>query len=288
MEREPTLGERLAARAAALRGRRAAVPGWSAALTPVLERLRALPDPERSPRLRAEVRVPPPGWERPEFTWPLTHPAPSPAPAHAGEGPAPVAGGPGEPIRGDLRERLAPDYEVARVRVHHDEHADQVAQAHGADAVTVGQDVYFRAGRFRPDEPEGFALLAHEVWHATEPGRTGGAAHRATAWGAAREERAALAHERTLLPDGLPSFATAPPAPKAPAVPTAPAASQAPAAIAARPMAARQDRHQETPAQALDPGALRQVIREVLRGELRDEASRQLRADLAIELERGA
>jgi hypothetical protein len=299
MDREPTLGERLAAQARALRARRTAVPGWTAALAPVLERGRALPAPDQSLRRRAEVRVPPPTWDPgpQEPAWPAPLPVAVPGPV-----PAPVQGGPA-PLRGDLRERLAPVVGpgAGRIGIHHDEHADRVAAAHGADAVTVGEEIYFRSGRFRPDQPEGFALLAHEAWHATEPGRTGGAAHRATALGAAEEERTALAHERGFLdgPASPPYRPSAPGAPYRAAPPPlspspvyapprragAPAAQPVPAA---RPMAAQPDRHQETPAQALDPSALRQAIREVLSVELRDEAARRLKADLAIELERGA
>ncbi|SDL95602.1 DUF4157 domain-containing protein [Nonomuraea jiangxiensis] len=288
MQGGPTLGERLAAQARALRARRRPVFGWTAALAPALARGGALPAPDRSPRRRVEVRLPPvhePGPQ--DLAWPRPPAAPPPAPA------AP------QPVRADLRERLAPVIGpgTERLRIHHGEHADRLAAAHGADAVTVGEEIYFRSGRFRPDQPEGFALLVHEAWHATEPGRPGGAAHRATAWGMAAEENAALSRERAFLdgPAGVPSPPIGaprpavppvhPPAGPAPARPVAvPGTPGAPSAPAARPMAARPDRHQETSAEVLDPGALRQVVREVLR----DEAARQIRADLAIELERGA
>lgn len=208
----------------------------------------------------------------------------------------------GRPLRGDLRERLAPVVGpgVDRVRIHDDENADRIAAAHGADAVTIGEE-FFLASR-GSTRPENLALLAHEVWHATEPGRSGGAPHRSTTAGAAEEERAALAVEYLYLDGGTGAPAARPPAPHhataawppTPAVPATPTPSPsahpgtAPAAPAARPMTARPDRHAEPPSQPPDPGALRDVVLEVLRGELRDQAARQLRADLAIELERGA
>jgi hypothetical protein len=40
----------------------------------------------------------------------------------------------------------------------------------GADAVTFGHDIYLRAGRFAPEQPEGLALLAHELTHVMQRG----------------------------------------------------------------------------------------------------------------------
>lgn len=71
---------------------------------------------------------------------------------------------------------LLPDEVHARVQrslgavlppigVHRDGPADTLAGAHQADAVTVGSDIYFRQGRYRPDDPAGFALLVHEATH---------------------------------------------------------------------------------------------------------------------------
>nr|BFD94114.1 hypothetical protein KitaXyl93_54740 [Kitasatospora sp. Xyl93] len=283
----------------------------------MLERERTLPVPEASPRRRSETYMPPVGDKAlQEVTWPApTNPASLQRPP----------GDRGRPLRGDLRERLVPMVGpgVDRVRIHDDEHADRVAAAYGADAVTIGEETFLASrGSTRP---ENIALLAHELWHATEPGRTGGAPHRSTTAGAAEEERAALAVEQLYL-DGVmgtpvaqppaPHHATSawPPTPSPSAHPgTAPAPHHAtsawpltppvsapptpspsahpgtaPAAPAARPMTARPDRHAELSSAALDPGALRDVVREVLHGELRDQAARQLRADLAIELERGA
>ncbi|WP_214102576.1 eCIS core domain-containing protein [Acrocarpospora catenulata] len=287
MDREQTLGERLAAQARALRARRTVVPGWLNALAPVLDREGALPVPEASPRHRVEARVPPVGYEQtPQWPgWPAAVPGPQ--------------GGRGRPLRGDLRERLTPvTGPVAdRVRIHDDEHAGRIAAAYGADAVTIGEEIFL--GSRASAGPEDLALLAHEVWHATEPGRTGGAPHRATSRGAAEEERVALAVEHMFL-DGVPGtpstvsypatpgWSPPPPTPPVSATPSQPAAPAPAAAPVAQPMAARPGRHAETPTAALDPGALRAMVQEVLRGELRDQAARQIRADLAIELERGA
>ncbi|WP_406253885.1 DUF4157 domain-containing protein [Streptomyces chartreusis] len=303
----PTVGERMAAQARALLSRRTTDPGWRAALAPVLARERSLPLPQTSPRRRTEVRVPPvgyepapvqPGWPDSVNTsapWPTSHPALAPDPPRRERG----------PLLGDLREQLAPvaGPDVHRVRIYDDEQAARIAAAHGADAVTLGEEIFL--GSPQSTRQERLALLAHEVWHATEPGRTGGAPHRATASGAAEEERTALAVEQEFLygpagvrVPGAPHHKTVgwpalplgptPPTPSTPqSTPPSPTGSVTGTA-AARPMTARPDRHSAPPSQALDPQALRDVVREVLRGELRDGAARQLRADLAIELERGA
>lgn len=44
-----------------------------------------------------------------------------------------------------------------------------LARAVGADAVTVGADIFFRAGSYRPDQPAGLWLLGHEVGHVVDP-----------------------------------------------------------------------------------------------------------------------
>ncbi|TKK89552.1 DUF4157 domain-containing protein [Herbidospora galbida] len=283
-----TLGERLAGRARELRGRRTVVPAWLPALAPMLDRARSLPMPDDSPRRRVEARVAAVDRPRPAPEWPA-----------------------GMPLRGDLRERLVPVVGPAidRVRVHTGERAGQVAAAHHAEAVTIGTEIFLgpQAG------PDDVALLAHEVWHATEPARGGGAGHRSTERGVAEEELLALAVEHRFL-DGPPSVRGRSPGAAPPPVPSSPSGvpvpfrsagpplppgppgqpvSSGPAPIAAvgpagQPMAARPGRHPETPTAALDPGALHAMVREVVRGELLDQATRRLRADLSIELERGA
>ncbi|MFD8498399.1 DUF4157 domain-containing protein [Amycolatopsis sp. NPDC059657] len=104
---------------------------------------------------------------------------------------------PGRPVPADVRARLrkvsGPGADV--LRVHADPAADAVAREHRADAVTTGADVYFREGRFQPDEPAGFGLLAHETTHVSTHLEPGGAAHRATAGGIAAEEDLAVSRE---------------------------------------------------------------------------------------------
>lgn len=61
-----------------------------------------------------------------------------------------------------------------RVRIHAGAQAAQAARAVHAQAYTVGQDIFFAAGRYNPHSGEGQRLLAHELTHAVQ--QSGGAA----------------------------------------------------------------------------------------------------------------
>jgi outer membrane protein OmpA-like peptidoglycan-associated protein len=61
------------------------------------------------------------------------------------------------------------------VRVHADSHAAGLARSIGANALTIGSEIYFAEGRYRPGTPEGDALIAHEATHAVQHGSAGDA-----------------------------------------------------------------------------------------------------------------
>jgi hypothetical protein len=209
----------------------------------------------------------------------------------------------GRALPADVTARLRPlvGDGVAAVRVHDDDAADARARAHRADAVSVGADVYFRAGQLRPREPRGFALLAHEATHVVERLRPGASSRRSTAGGVDDEERLALTREASALapPAGVPGppsgFAPVPAIPAGPApmslatpVPGAmPAPAQAPvpnsvassgsppASPLGRPMTAASDRVVGLPAAAgIDVEALKAGLLRDLIGQLRDEFER--------------
>lgn len=71
------------------------------------------------------------------------------------------------------------------VRVHTDARAGAVAGQLNAVALTVGTDIAFAPGAYRPGTPEGDALLAHELAHVVQQR---GAASDATAAGFASDE----------------------------------------------------------------------------------------------------
>ncbi|SNS15266.1 protein of unknown function [Geodermatophilus saharensis] len=305
-DRPPTLGELLDARA-----RRAAVrllPAlpWAAPLRVLHAHLAALAPPNgRFDRI--EVR---PGQALPRPEHPGRHvpapPAPGPAPAPpAHDGAAPE----GRPLPPDVRGRLgdvladgptanggagAVRGEVGRaaagaLRVHDDEAADRLARAHRADAVTVGRDVAFRRGRYRPRDDAGFALLVHEATHVLALLEPGAAWQRATSGGRRDEEARAQEGERAGLAaarlpavtprTGRPAPPPTTPNPAAypgPAPHLAHAAHPAPAAPpAAHPMTAVQGRD-VAPASAAAPdlAALRNGLIEELMRRLRTEFER--------------
>jgi outer membrane protein OmpA-like peptidoglycan-associated protein len=78
-----------------------------------------------------------------------------------------VLGRPGRPLdaraAGSMAARLGHDF--GRVRIHTDARAAESARAVAAKAYTVGLDVVFGAGRYRPGTPAGDRLLAHELAH---------------------------------------------------------------------------------------------------------------------------
>ena len=55
--------------------------------------------------------------------------------------------------------------EFGHVRIHTDREAAAAAVALGADAFTLGPDIFFAAGRYAPETPRGQRLLAHELTH---------------------------------------------------------------------------------------------------------------------------
>jgi hypothetical protein len=54
------------------------------------------------------------------------------------------------------------------VRVHTDEHAAALTRAVSARAFTVGSDIFFSSGEYRPDSPAGAELIAHEAAHVAQ------------------------------------------------------------------------------------------------------------------------
>ncbi|MFD4227733.1 DUF4157 domain-containing protein [Streptomyces sp. NPDC058545] len=81
-----------------------------------------------------------------------------------------IVSGAGQPldpsVRRDLEERLGHDF--SRVRLHTDRDAGTLTELLGADAVAVGQDIFFREGAYRPGTADGQRLLAHELLHTVQ------------------------------------------------------------------------------------------------------------------------
>ncbi|MET9685638.1 eCIS core domain-containing protein [Streptomyces coeruleorubidus] len=78
-----------------------------------------------------------------------------------------IVSGAGQPldagVRRELEEQLGHD--LGSVRLHTDRDARALTGMLGADAVAVGQDIFFGEGRYQPGTEQGRALLAHELLH---------------------------------------------------------------------------------------------------------------------------
>lgn len=77
------------------------------------------------------------------------------------------SGGSGTEMPTRLRLFMEPRFgaDFAAVRLHVGDHAAALAGRLGAQAFTVGRDIYFGKGQFQPDSPAGRELIAHELTH---------------------------------------------------------------------------------------------------------------------------
>jgi Domain of unknown function (DUF4157) len=91
--------------------------------------------------------------------------------------------GAGQPLEGGVRTRMegAFGHDFSAVRVHTGAHAASMSDRLGARAFTVGTNVAFAAGEYKPGSLVGDALLAHELAHVVQQGSSGGPAAEETA-----------------------------------------------------------------------------------------------------------
>lgn len=112
--------------------------------------------PAATPRLRHDA---PPAHGVPRY---LSHPEPP------GERQAERAEQQSAPLPDVTAIGTSLGVDASRVRLHHDDHAQQAAQREGARAFTHGNDVYFNRGEFNPSTPAGRALIGHEMAHVAQ------------------------------------------------------------------------------------------------------------------------
>ena len=81
----------------------------------------------------------------------------------------------GEPIPPHIRTALEAELgaDFSDVRIHTDSHAFRAASAIGAQAFTMGRDVFFNGGQYNPNTAEGKHLLSHELTHVVQQGGQG-------------------------------------------------------------------------------------------------------------------
>jgi len=72
------------------------------------------------------------------------------------------------PVSRFMSSRLG--YDFSRVRIHQDAPAARAARAFGARAFTLGPDVFFDSGEYRPGTQSGRETLAHELTHVIQQG----------------------------------------------------------------------------------------------------------------------
>lgn len=75
--------------------------------------------------------------------------------------------GKGENLSGETKGKVegALGENLSGVKIHTGSEANEIAQDHNARALTVGQDIAFANGEYKPGTPEGDALLLHELHH---------------------------------------------------------------------------------------------------------------------------
>lgn len=78
----------------------------------------------------------------------------------------------GEPLSVSARAFFEPRFgsDFSGVRIHNDGAAHLFARDLGAEAATIGRDIYFAPGRLAPDTSAGCRLLAHELAHVVQRG----------------------------------------------------------------------------------------------------------------------
>ena len=107
--------------------------------------------------------------------------------------------GGGSALDPDVRTRMGPALgdSLSDVRVHDDAAADTLARSVAARAFTVGADVFFAQGEYRPGTATGEQLLAHELTHVVQQrgGSQGGPLRVTTPGGSDEAEAEAMADE---------------------------------------------------------------------------------------------
>lgn len=78
--------------------------------------------------------------------------------------------GPGQPLDGGIRSRLGSAFgqDFSHVRIHTYANASQLSDSLNARAFTIGKDIAFASGEYRPGTLIGDALIAHELAHTVQ------------------------------------------------------------------------------------------------------------------------
>lgn len=180
--------------------------------------------------------------------------------------PAPQLAGPGRPLPAALRSEMEGRFgaELGGVRIHDGAAAARMADQVDARAFSVGQDLVFGAGQFRPNDASGRGLIAHELVHTLQQRHAEGplavaSSAKEMARLEAEAEAAALALATGRRPEirartGRPVLLRAAKNTAAPPPVPGPAPASAPGPTTAPQAAARQPAATAGPALKLPPG----------------------------------
>ena len=102
-------------------------------------------------------------------------PARARTPARTPETSAPSTGGARLPEPTEQRASRFLEHDFAQVRIHADAEAQRLTDELDARAATIGRDIYFASGEYRPGTLDGERLIGHELAHVIqqEGGQTG-------------------------------------------------------------------------------------------------------------------
>lgn len=97
------------------------------------------------------------------------------APSVKGTGVIEEINGYGQPLSLSIRAFFEPRFgvDLHHVHVHANDRSDRAAQSINAVAFTLGSEIFFRNGEYRPETLEGRGLIAHELTHVIQQHSTG-------------------------------------------------------------------------------------------------------------------
>src|SRR5688500_18602228 len=107
------------------------------------------------------------------------------------------------------------DFDFGNVRIHADASAAKLSNQLGADAMTIGSDLFFAESLFSPESVEGQHLLAHELTHVVQNAKapSGGLTFLSEAGSAAESEASNVADRamagESVTPTAAPAAAVA-------------------------------------------------------------------------------
>jgi len=99
----------------------------------------------------------------------------------ASAGPAKIPESGGVPLGQETRSKLEPKLgaDLSSVRIHTGGESQAAATHYGARALTVGNDIHFNSGEFKPGTKEGDRLIGHELTHVVQGNNSGGVQRKA-------------------------------------------------------------------------------------------------------------